>query len=91
MVFCSCFGQRLALLQQLFGPHGRRDGVQHDADALRELIEERQVDVAELLERGQLDHRLHFAFEQHRQHDDAERRRLAQARRDLDVILRDVA
>ena len=67
-------GQRLALLQQLLGPHGGRDGVQHDADALRELIEERQVDVAELLERGQLDHRLDFAFEQHRQHHDAQRR-----------------
>ena len=74
LVFCSCFGQRLALLQQLLGPHGGRDGVQHDAHALRELIEERQVNVAELVEGGQLDDRLHFAFEQHRQHDDAERR-----------------
>ena len=26
------FGQRLRLLQQFLGPHGRRDGVQHDAD-----------------------------------------------------------
>ena len=35
---CSCwlelFGQRLALLQQLLGPHGGGDGVQHDADAI---------------------------------------------------------
>ena len=42
---------------------------------LRELIEERQVNVAELPERRQLDHRLDLAFEQHRQHDDAHRRR----------------
>ena len=33
---------------------------------------------------------LHLAFEQHRQHDDAERRRLAQAGADLDVVVRDV-
>ena len=57
---------------------------------LRELIEERQVDVAELVERGQLDHRLDLAFEQHRQHHDAERRRFAQAGADLDVIVRHV-
>ena len=58
--------------------------------ALGELIEERQVDLAEAVERGQLDHRLHLAFEQHRQHDDAQRRRFAQARADLDVIRRHV-
>ena len=39
------------------------------------------------LEGGQLDHRLHLAFEQHRQDDDVERRGLAQARADLDVVL----
>ena len=44
------FGQRLGLLQQFFGPHGGRDGIQHDADGLGELVEEREVDVAELVE-----------------------------------------
>ena len=84
------FGQRLALLQQLLGPHGRGDGVQHDADGLRELIEERQVNIAELAERRQLDGGLHVAFKQHRQHHDADRRRAAQAGIDPDVIARNV-
>src|SRR5579863_9611713 len=42
------FGKRLALLQELLGPHGRGDGVQHDADGLRELIQKCQVNIAEL-------------------------------------------
>ncbi len=83
-------GQRLALLQQLFGAHGGGNRVQHDADALRELVQERQVDVGEMAEGSQLDHRLRLAFEQHRQHDDAERRSLAQAGGDLDVVFRNV-
>ena len=33
--------QRLRLLQQLLGPHVRDDRVEHDADRLRELVEER--------------------------------------------------
>jgi hypothetical protein len=37
--------------------------------------------------RGQLDHGLDLALEQHRQHDDVARRRLAQARADLDVVV----
>ena len=84
------FGQRLRLLQQFLRPHGGRDGVQHDTDTLGELIEERQVDVAEPVEGGQLDDGFDLAFEQHRQHDDAQRRRLAQPGADLDVIRRHV-
>ncbi len=76
------FGQRLALLQQFLGTHGRGDGIQHDAETLRHLIEKRQMDIAELVERRQFDHRLGFAFEQHRQHHDAGRRGLPR----LDVI-----
>jgi hypothetical protein len=34
---------------------------------LGELIEEGQVDLAEAVERGQLDHRLHHALEDHRE------------------------
>ena len=37
-----------------------RDGVEHDADRLGELVEEGLVDLAEPAERGQLDHRLHL-------------------------------
>ena len=50
-------GQRLGLLQQLFRSHGGGDGVQHDADRFGELIEEGQVDVAEVVEGRQLDDR----------------------------------
>ena len=67
-------GQRLALFQQLLGAHGGGDGVQHDADALRELIEKGQVHVGEVAEGGQLDDRSGFAFEENWQHHNAERR-----------------
>ncbi len=42
--------------------------------------------VGERLQRGQLDHRLGLAFEQHRQHDDVLRRRRAEARVDARVV-----
>ena len=35
--------QLLRLLQQVLGPHRRFDRVEHDADRLRQLLEERQV------------------------------------------------
>ena len=50
--------QRLRLLQQFFRPHRGGDRVQHDADDFGELIEEGEVDVAEAVERCQLDDRL---------------------------------
>ena len=82
------FGQRLRLLEQIFRSRIRFDGIQHDADGFHELIEERLVRRAELFERGQFHHRLDLAFEQHRQHDDVGRRRLAQTGSDLNVIRR---
>ena len=39
---------------------------------------------------GELDHRLDVALEQDGQHDDVARRRFAEARRDLDVVIGDV-
>ena len=72
-------GQRLRLLEQVFRPHVGRDRVEHDADAFGELLEQRLMRRAELLERCQLEHGLHLTFEQHRQHDDAARRRAAQS------------
>ena len=57
---------------------------------LGELVQEGQVDLAEAVEGGQLDDRLDLALEEHRQHDDVERRRLAQAGGDLDVVGRHV-
>ena len=45
-------------------------------------------DLAERLERRQLDHREHLLLEEHRQHDDVRRRRLAEAGRDLQVVRR---
>ena len=73
-------GELLRLLQQTLGLHRRLDAVQHDADARRQLIEERGLQVGEAAERGQLDDRLDLALEQHRQHDHVVRRRLEQAR-----------
>ena len=70
--------QRLRLFEEVFRPHVRGDRVQHDADAFLELIKEGQVNVAVLVERGELDDRLDLVFEQHRQHHDVVRRRLAE-------------
>ena len=81
--FCSSLGQRLRLLEQVLGPHVGGDRVEDDADRLDELVEEDQVDLAEPLNDAELDDRLDLAFEQHRQDDDVERRRLAQPRADL--------
>ena len=70
------FGRELLrLLQQAFGLHRRFDRVQHDADAGGELLEERHLQIGERADRRQFDHRLHLAFEQHRQHDHVVRRR----------------
>ena len=85
---CRLSVERLRLLQQLLGPHVGGDGVEHDADALGELLQEGEPDLVELVEGGELEHRLDLALEQHRQHDDVPRRRLAQAGADLDVVVR---
>ena len=66
-------GQLLRLLQQALGLHRRLDAVQHDADAGGELFEERHLQIGEGADRGQLDHRLDLALEQHRQNDDVAR------------------
>src|SRR5262249_6516327 len=46
-------GERLGLLEKLLGPHVRRERVEDDADALRELVKEGEVDLAEAIERRQ--------------------------------------
>ena len=48
------------------------------------------MDRAEGVERRQLDYGLDLALEQNRQHDDVQRRRLAQAGADVDVVVRHV-
>ena len=80
-------GQRLRLEQQLLGARVRVDRVQDDPDRLRELVEERLLDLGERRERGQLDHRHHGLLEEDREDDDARRGRLAETGRDLDVVL----
>ena len=45
-------GQRLALLKQLLGTHGCRDRIQDDADTLGQLIQERDVNIRQFMERG---------------------------------------
>ena len=73
-------GERLRLLEQLLGAHVRADHVEDDADALRELLEEDPVDLAERLEARELDDRAHVVLEEDGQDDDVQRRRLAEAR-----------
>ena len=83
-------GQRLRLLEQRLGAHAGGDRVDHDPDRLGQLVEEDQLVVAPVAERGQLDDRVDLALEEHRQDDEVERRRLAQAGADLDVVLRHI-
>ena len=79
-------GELLRLLQQIFRAHRRLNRVEHDADGLRQLFEERQVRDVERLERREFNHRFRLAFKQHRQHNDARRARGGEARFDVCVI-----
>jgi hypothetical protein len=83
-------GERLRLLEQVLGTHVGFDGVEHHADGLGELVEEGQVGLAEAAERGELDHRLDFSFEQHRQDDQRRRAARAEHRVHADVVVRHV-
>ena len=77
--------QRLRLLQQIFGARVGLDGVQHDADALGELIEEGVVRRVELIEGGQLEDALHLSFKQDGQDDQMLRRGFTEAGDHLQV------
>src|SRR5262245_14180644 len=82
--------QLLRLLQQVLGAHRRFNRVQHDADRLGKLLEERQVGRRERVERRQLDHRFGLPFEQHRQDHDVLRVGAAEAGVNWRVVLRDL-
>ena len=73
-------GQRLRLLEQVLRAHVGLDRVEHDADALGQLVEERLVRRVEALERRQLQHALDLALEDDRQDDDVLRRRRRRGR-----------
>ena len=81
-------GQRLRLLEQLFGPHRCADRVQDDADRFGQLIEELQLRLVKPLGRRQLDDGFDLAFKQHRQYDQRERLGFAQTRSDGHVVRR---
>ena len=79
-------GQRLGLLEEVLSAHVGFNGIEHDADAFGQLIQERLVGGAEFVERGQFHHRLDLPFEYHRQHDDIQRCRLTQTGADRQVV-----
>ena len=83
-------GERLGLREQTLRAHVRLDRVNHDADALRELIEEGVVGRVEVIERAQLQHGLDLALEDDGQDDDVDGRRVPESRRDPDVVRRHV-
>ena len=78
------------MLEQIFRERVRLDRVQDDADAFRQLIEERLMRRVESLERRELHHRFDLAFEEDRQHNDVVRRRFAEPGADLHIIVRHV-
>ena len=84
-------GELLRLLQQAFGLHGRLDAVEHRAEAVGQLLKERDLQGIERAQRGELDHRLELIFEQHRQHDDVLRHRLERHRTDRHRLRRRLA
>src|SRR6185437_6810245 len=66
-------GELLRLLQEALRLHGGFDGVEHNADAGGELLEESEVRRGERAERSKLDDGFHAALEEHRKHDDIAR------------------
>ena len=46
--FLQFFGERLALLQQFLRTHRRRDRIEHDPDAFRQLIQKRHVNFGQV-------------------------------------------
>ena len=60
-------GELLQLLQQAFGLHRRLDAVEHDTNAVGELLKEGRVrDVVKRADGSQLDDGLDLVLEQHR-------------------------
>jgi hypothetical protein len=66
-------GEGLRLLQQVVGEHVGLDRVEDEADALGDLVEEREVRGAERGERCELDDGSHGTLEDHREDDDVHR------------------
>jgi HAMP domain-containing protein len=66
------------------------DRVEHEPDALGELVKECLVGGAEAAERGQLHDGSDRSLEEDRQHDDVQRRELAKARVDPHVVAGDI-
>ena len=83
-------GERLRLLEQIFGASVSFDGIEHDADGFDELVQKGLMNMAEFFKGGQFHDRLDLPFKEHRQHDDIRRRRLAQPGGDLHVVGRSV-
>jgi hypothetical protein len=79
--------QGLGLLEQVLGQGVGLDGVEDEADALGQLVEERLVDRTDGGERGQLDHGAHRPLEQDRQDDDVQRRGVPETRADPHVVV----
>ncbi len=82
-------GQGLGLPEQFLRPDRALDGVEDDADAVRQPVEEGELDGGGPTEQGQLQHRLHLALEQGGLDDDGLGRRPAEGRIDVEIIGRD--
>ncbi len=83
-------GHALGFTEQLVGAHRRLDGGDDDAEALHQLLQERELRVTEALERRELEDALDLRLERDGNDDDVERLRLPQRGIDADVVLRDV-
>src|SRR4029450_3779565 len=80
----------LRLLQQTLGLHRRFDRVEHDTDARGELLEEGEVRLGEVVQRGDADHRLDLTLEDHREDHQIAWQRLEEDRTDRHAVARDV-
>ena len=82
--------QRLRLFEQVLSARVGLDRIQDNADRFDKLIQKGLVRRAELFERRELHHRLDLAFKQYRQDNDVGRLCLAEARSNMNVIIRRV-
>ena len=80
----------LRLFEQAFGLHRRFDRIENDADGVGELLQEGHLRGREGDQRGELDHGLDLAFEQHREHHEVLRRDAEQRRVDRHHVGRNV-
>src|SRR5205807_2641796 len=88
--FLQLLRQGLALFEQFFRPHSSCNRVEHNANALRQLVEKSKMHLIVLPERRKLNNSLRLALKQHWKDDDADWSALSEAGSNPDRVSRNV-